>query len=202
MNVSVVIVTRGDVDLAPIIGQDWPDPVQELVIWDNSEESADFKVYGRYEAIKRAAHPVIYVQDDDCLTPAAEIIAAYEPGRLVANMPRARWEGYSDSALIGWGAVFDRDLPHRAFSEYARALFVESIVHLEHHAAEEFFITCDVVFSALTPRTIVDFPFAHLPWAEGPNRMFTSRPTHNEERQRTLERCREIRGEDDDRRAW
>ena len=201
MNVSVVIVTRGDVELAPIIGQDWPDEVQEIVVWDNSVET-DYKVYGRYAAIARTAHPVIYVQDDDCLTPATEIIAAYEPGRLVANMPRSRWEGYPDSALVGWGAVFDRLLPTIAIGKFADGMGVESFVEMADEMREDIFITCDVLFSAMTPRTIVDFPFTHLPWAEGPDRMFTSRPTHNHERQWMLDRCRAIRGEDDDRRDW
>lgn len=203
VKVSVVLVTRGDVDLAPIIGQDWPDEVQEIVVWNNAEEQRDLKVYGRYAAIWRTHHPVILTQDDDCLIPAADILAAYESGRLVANMPRSRWEGYPDSALLGWGSVFDRELPMMAFGRYALGCGVDSIADiLEPDHVDWIHVTCDVMFSSLTPRSIVDFPFVHLPWAEGPGRMFTSRPAHNEERQRMLDVCRMIRGEDDDRRDW
>ena len=57
MNVTAIIVTRGDHDLAPIIGQDSPEAVQEVVVWDNAaEDRRDLKVYGRYAAIAEASH--------------------------------------------------------------------------------------------------------------------------------------------------
>lgn len=223
MNISAIIVTRGNVDLKPILRslpRGW-----EVLVWNNGEVGEpglyrrvldgilarrihgilarrilgypipDLAVYGRFAAIEHAEHDVIYAQDDDAITPALHIASHYEPGRLVANMPRSRWEGYPDSALLGWGAIFDRELPGEAFGK---------IPHLFASDADRdwFNVTCDVAFSALTPRTIVDLPFEHLPWAEGPDRMFTSRPTHSEERQRMLELCRSIRREDDDRRDW
>jgi hypothetical protein len=196
VRISAVIVTRGDCVIDQIIEGPWPEAFHEVVVWDNSVE-ADLKVYGRYAAIAKASHPVIYVQDDDCILPLGSLQAlvdAYEPGRLVANMPRSRWNGYSDSTLVGWGAIFDRHLPREAFGRLP--LFASEAER------DWFHITCDVAFSALTRRTVIDVPFAHLPWAEGPDRMFTSRPTHAEERERMLELCREIRGEDDDRRDW
>jgi hypothetical protein len=216
VKVSAIIVTRGNVDLGQIVGslpREWEricwsngerrcyvlasgaDPATDIswVVWHGVE---DFSVFGRYSAIQYASSDVIYVQDDDCVTPAREIAEAYEPCRLVANMPRSRWDGYPDSTLVGWGAIFDRDLPGLAFERQAIFDVVES-------DPDWFYATCDVAFSALTPRTIVDLPFEHLPWAEGPDRMFTGRPTHNEERQRMLELCRSLRiQDDDDRRPW
>lgn len=206
MKVSAIIVTRGNVDLERIIDREWPEPFNEVVVWDNAQEVRDLKVYGRYAAIERASFPIVYVQDDDCVLPFESlkaIVEAYEPGRLVANMPRSRWEGYHDSSLVGWGAIFDRELPARAFERFSDAHATSPNDLVERvRMNDELQITCDVTFSALTPRTIIDVPFEHLPWAEGPDRMFTSRPTHNEERQRMLELCREIRGADDDRRDW
>jgi hypothetical protein len=215
MNVSAIIVTRGNVDLKPILRalpRGW-----EVLVWNNGETGEpglyrrvadsllarrilgapipDLSVYGRYAAIEHAEHRVIYVQDDDAITPALEIASHYEPGRLVANMPRSRWEGYPDSSLLGWGAIFDRNLPGLAFER-------KPIFDVWDLDPAWFHLTCDVVFSSLTPRTVVDYPFEHLPWAEGPDRMFTSRPTHSDERERMLELCRSIRGEDDDRRDW
>jgi hypothetical protein len=197
VRVSAVIVTRGDVNLDRIIEGPWPEPFTEIVVWDNSVET-DMKVYGRYAAIKKASHPVIYVQDDDCILPLQSLqtlVDAYEPGRLVANMPRSRWEGYPDSSLLGWGAIFDAHLPRESFGKLPH-LFVRE------DDREWFHLTCDVAFSALSRRTVIDVPFVHLPWAEGPDRMFTGRPTHSEERERMLELCRSVRGEDDDRRDW
>lgn len=84
MNVSAVLVTRGNVDMRPVL--DSLPPEWERVICDNrrgrvtmlgseaiwdpdwSEERVpDLSVYGRYAAIEYASHDVIYVQDDDVI---------------------------------------------------------------------------------------------------------------------------------------
>jgi hypothetical protein len=46
--------------------------------------------------------------------------------------------------------------------------------------------TCDVVFTALTPRALVDVPYENLPWAEDPDRMYRQ-PGHQAERGKMLE---------------
>lgn len=180
--VSAVIPTRGDVDLTEIRARL---PFDDVVVYDNSVE-ADVSVFGRYAALERCHHPVVYVQDDDCLIDPdaiAVLLAAYRPGEIMCNMPESRWEDYPDSCLVGWGAVFDRWLPHEAFYRYARRF---SIVD------REFMDTCDVVFTTLTPHRKLDLGFAHLPWAETAGRMF-KQPEHIPTRTRTLQRAREIR---------
>lgn len=89
MKVSAIIVTRGNVDLRPVLDslpKHW-----EQVVWNNSgsldgqratvsvrrpgdrdwrsteETGPDRAVYGRYAAIRFASHPTIYVQDDDVI---------------------------------------------------------------------------------------------------------------------------------------
>jgi hypothetical protein len=52
--------------------------------------------------------------------------------------------------------------------------------------------TCDIVFTALTPRVLVDVPYEDLPWASAENRMW-KQPTHREERGRMLELVRQVR---------
>jgi hypothetical protein len=184
--VSAAVVTRGDVPLEDILSS--LAGFGEIVVWDNSQ-GTDLGVYGRYQGVAQARFPVVYVQDDDCLIDAAAVVAAYEPGRLVANMPQSRWPDYPDSTLVGWGAVFDRDLPQRAFDLYR-----------QHHPDGWAFQRCaDVIFSALTPRTVIDVGFQHLPWAERPGRMFKE-PDHKPVRDLMLGRCRRIRDQDDDRR--
>ena len=188
--VTGVVVTRGDVDLAPILDR-LGDICASVQVWDNSKVW-DAAVFGRYLAAALAPTDAVYVQDDDCLIDAAEIICGYEPGRLVANMPRTRWDDYPDSAMVGWGAVFDRHLPWAAFARYATRNPIDS---------PTFRRTCDVVFSALTPRTVIDAGFQHLPWAETEGRMFRQ-PDHKPERDQVLDRCRQLRiGPDDDRRS-
>lgn len=214
--VSAVIVTRGDVDLTEILEslpEEW-----ERVVWDNGAREVrrhrpgsftaefrgnehtgpllDLAVYGRYAAIHYGLcdGDVIFIQDDDCIVDAAAIAAAYEPGRLVANMPTGRWPDYLDSALVGWGAIFDRNLPGQAFERF-------DVGHPAWGDAE-FYRTCDVVFSALTPRTVIDVGFRHLPWAEDPGRAMFLQPGHKTERDRMLDICRRVRmGRDDDRRT-
>ncbi len=119
-DVSACLVTRGDVDMQPIIDT-LPEGV-EVVVWDNSVED-DHGVYGRYMAIHRATRPVIITQDDDCLVRNwDELLEAYRPGIVVGNMqndpPRLRF--YNDTTMLGWGAIFDRELPFLAFARYAQ----------------------------------------------------------------------------------
>lgn len=187
MNVSAVIPTRGDVDLSEILDslpREW-----EKVIWDNSVRT-DLAVYGRYAAIAECEHDLIYVQDDDCvLAPEAfiQLLDAYEPGSVVCNMPERFRPHYPDSCLVGFGAIFDRDLPDIAFDRFEMAYPSEGC-----DADPTWRRTCDVVFTALTPRVLVDAPYMDLPWATGDDRMYR-RPSHVGERQRMLDLARAVR---------
>ncbi len=157
--------------------------VAEIHIWDNSLEE-ESGVYGRYRSVERATNEVVFVQDDDCLLPPESIRAivdAYEPGRIVSNMPQDFRSRYTDSCLVGFGAVFDRDLPKKAFDRYK----------LTHYPWDRR-IRPDVVFTALTPFTLVDVPFEHLPHAFGDNRMYRQ-AGHDLDRQITLTRARKVR---------
>jgi hypothetical protein len=120
-DVCAVLVTRGDVDLQPILETL---PYGDLVVWDNSQRSKDWKVYGRYLGIAETSKPIIFFQDDDCIVRChAALLDAYEPGLVVGNMLNhdpARLAIYHDTTLLGWGAIFDRDLPFEAFAKYER----------------------------------------------------------------------------------
>lgn len=177
--VTAVLVTRGDVDLTAALETL---PFDDIRIWSNATGN-DLAVFGRYAGLQNC-RPVVYVQDDDCVLPAASIadlLAAYEPGHVTCNMPQA-WRDqpfYERHALVGFGSVFDRDLPEQAFARYLR-----SPGNLG--AGGLFLRCCDVVFTALTPRVLVDVPYTNLPWATGPDRMYRQ-PTHFGERVRMLE---------------
>lgn len=146
-DVSACLVTRGDVDMAPIIETL---PYGEIIVWDNSQRE-DLKVYGRYAAIRLATKPVIYFQDDDCIFQHHdELIAAYKPGTLVANWGHGNTPaGYDDLAIFPGGALLDRELPAEAFACY-----------LEHWPCDEaFFYEADFVFGCLAPHEHVHLPF-------------------------------------------
>jgi hypothetical protein len=144
MNVSACLVTRGDVDMQPILDSlpaDW-----QKIIWNNRDGAwvqnragddwgklpgHDLSVYGRYAAIEYASHDLIYVQDDDVIVSDPQaIVSAWNrtalfteditspfPG-VVCNMPPEFRPHYPDSGLVGFGACFHRDAPERAFDRW------------------------------------------------------------------------------------
>lgn len=226
MNVSVVIPTRGNVDLRPIIDSfpdDW-----EIVIYDNGAGVVrvidpahsnggrdtltvtgrpDLAVYARYAAVEWASHDLVFTQDDDAIiSDPQEIVDAwwhhfdesndydfldYDPVAdpfLVANMPQEfRHEGYIDSCLVGFGSCYHRDLPARAFERW-----YHKAPRAETSNLEMFHRTCDVVFTTLTPRVLVDVPKTDREFASDPDRMW-KQPSHYGERVRMLEFARQVR---------
>lgn len=230
MNVSAVIVTRGDVDLQPVVDTlpfEW-----ELLVWDNGQgrlrginlqESKllakpidDCAVYGRYAAIEYASHDLIYVQDDDCIVSNPQAIVdglilqrvkhnasgfgnlveiesvEIDPSVVVCNMPQEfRHDFYQEHALVGFGAAFHRDTPARAFERYWRDYYggpEPGVLDADH---ETFNRVCDVIFTALSPRVLVDVPKENLEHAYAPNRMYRQ-IEHLGERTRALEAARQV----------
>lgn len=174
---SAVIVTRGDVDLALLIDNlRVTTGIEDIVVWNNATRPFDAKVYGRYLALPECQHDLVYVQDDDCLP--------HEPQSLTldtANLPRDR---HGDRyAMVGWGAVFHRDAPARAFARYLR----------EYPLDDLFLRTCDVIFATLHPFEPLDLGYDNLPWATARNRMYRH-PDHYLERDIANSRARQIMG--------
>lgn len=162
-------------------------PFGDVVVWDNSKRTLDLLVFGRYAGIEEAEHEVVYVQDDDCvLLPGSfgALLGAYEDGALVCNMPGRFRPHYPDSALVGFGAVFRRDLPESAFTRWAAAGYEMD--------TEAFARCCDVVFTTLTDRVLVDVGYSDLPYASAPDRMW-KQPSHYGERMQVLEAARAVR---------
>ena len=202
MNISAVLVTRGDVDLTGILASL---PFDDVVVWDNSQRE-DLATYGRYAGIAEAKHDLIYVQDDDViLEPISfEALVAVATGKgvppdaplptmlpllsqpdITANMPARFRPHYPDSGLVGFGAIFPRDLPARTFDRW-HAFYPEGDEAL-------FRRRCDRVFTLLTPPlTLLDLPYEELPWAHAANRSWKQRG-HVRERDRVLEMARVVR---------
>jgi hypothetical protein len=165
--------------------------------WAHHGGHSDLSVYGRYAAIEYASHDLIYVQDDDVIVSDPQAIVdrwLYDVEgegtgySVVANMPQEfRHDGYTDSCLVGFGSCFHRDLPQRAFSKYA----VWKSTRPEP-PTPEFLRTCDVVFTTLTPRVLVDVPKTDREMASDPNRMW-KQPGHVGGRTRMLELARQVR---------
>jgi hypothetical protein len=198
-DVTAIIVTRGDVDLLPIM-ETIPD-AWEVLVWDNglgvlrtfenekwgirADGLPDLSVYGRYRAIRYAAHPIIYVQDDDCVVSEPEQIAwesdsggsAY--GQLVCNMPHLFRGGEREEAvLVGFGAAFHRDLPAAAFERFGRGGIAPSV----------FKDQCDLVFTTLTPVLKTHVPIEVLDYAFAEDRMYR-KPDRQKERRAVYDAC-------------
>lgn len=232
MGVTGIVVTRGDVPLAPVL--DSLPPEWEVVLWSNAETStgretivrrwpkntvrsdhyavetrlgmADLAVYGRYAAIEYASHDLIYAADDDVIVsdPQAIVEAWLEAeafsqaehvgdpqGFVVCNVPpEFRHDFYREHALVGFGAAFHRDAPERAFERFAQVWGGRDDGPMPE--PRFFNRTCDVVFTTLAPRVLVDVPKENLPYAEGPDRMYRQ-PEHTGERARMLALALQVR---------
>ena len=141
LGISAVIPTRGDVDITPIIKRVEPF-VDEIIVADYG-----LSVYNRYKGIKKAKNDIIYTQDDDCLVDVEKIITLYEPGIIVNAIKPDRIKDYPDMTLVGWGAVFDKDLT-KVLDDWEKD--------------ELFMRECDRVFTALNKRHSIPMPVQDL----------------------------------------
>lgn len=183
-DIAAVLVTRGDVDLQPILDSL---PYSEVVVWNNAERPFNCKVFGRYLGILETTKPVIYVQDDDCLVRCHDQLRSfYEPGKIVANMVTEHREG--EPPMLGWGALFDRDLPWRAFERWFAAGWKLDWQMTGYP---------ETIFTALTPYVRLDIGthadpaskgHEDLPWAADETRS-CRQPNHYHEFALVLERA-------------
>lgn len=183
-DVTAVIVTRGDVDLGPILATL---PYGDTLVW-NDQECGSRGCYGRYVAARLATTPLVYFQDDDLIfTAHDELMAAYEPGRLVVNMPSPWYEicGYDKlgQALVGAGSICDLGLWDDAIDRY-----------LAEYPQDDLFLDyCDVVVGILTPHTRLDLGYKVLPYASESGRIGTL-PGAEERKGEMQDRCLRLRG--------
>lgn len=210
MNVSVVIPTRGDVDITPIT-ESFPSG-WEVLVYDNgagvcrtysgrkwgvvASDLPDLSVYARYAAIQYASHDLILTQDDDVIVSDPQAIVdalgrksgypSSATNSVVCNMPQEFRSHYPDSGLVGFGAAFHRDAPERAFARFVA----------KHgygwRDLPEFNRRADNVFTTLTPRVLVDVPKQDCAYASDPNRMWRQ-SGHIGERDRMIALARQVR---------
>lgn len=189
--VSAVLVTRGNVDLTPVLDSLIFD---DIVLWDNSTEERDEMTYGRALAVERAKHPIVYSQDDDIIhSPDNQlrILSEYEPGVLVGCMwdewsEGARLQGipngYDDLVFAGAGSVYDRNIPADAAARY-----------LERYPLDDFFrLWADTIIGVVAPNRHVDIRFETLPTATDDFRM-CNQPHAAELKAEAIMRARQVR---------
>lgn len=182
-DVSAIIVTRGNVDLEPIVDSL---PYDDIVVWDNSDPTIpDYKVFGRYAALTLAKNSVIYFQDDDIIFREHDkLLIEYEPGKIVSNMDQAWIEGagYGDFlGMVGAGSLCDIDLPDRVFGEYFK--------HYEWD--KDMLYECDFCFGTLAPFKRVDLGYEVRPFADDQDRLY-QQSWQMEKKWAMINRCRAL----------
>lgn len=135
IEITPVIVTRGNVDLAPVLKcLDYAEPglfVDDVIVWDNAKAIADLKTYGLYLGCGQATTELVYVQDDDCIVENwTELLKYWEPGRIVCNMPPEFQRAYANKAdrLMGFGAIFERSLIRPTFERYIKRFGITELL--------------------------------------------------------------------------
>lgn len=178
--ISAVLVTRGDVDLEPVLEPIRKAGIEDIVVWDNSKRE-DEKIYGRYRALDECKNDVIFSIDDDVIFTAFDpLFQSYEPGMIVANMDPAwiQGAGYGDKVtLIGAGALWEKHLPLVAFAKYLAV----------HPLDDEFLLNCDFVFGSMTPSKRVNLGYEVREFADDEDRLYRQ-PGQTESKWRLIER--------------
>jgi hypothetical protein len=167
--VTAVIVTRGDVDLQPVLDSLIFD---DVVVWDNSAEE-NLMTFGRVVGASRAKNKIIYSQDDDIVHShehQMQILAAYQPGVLAGCMWKdwsdgARQQGiengYDDLVFPGSGSISELTLWRESCDAYLT----------EWPYDDFFFLWSDTIIGVISPTKQLDIRFEELEWGNNDNRM-------------------------------
>jgi hypothetical protein len=165
--VSAVLVTRGNVELAEILEQLEADGIEDVVVWNNAERDRDLACFGRYAGIAEARNEYIFHQDDDLVSPVGRLLEHYDPirdryGLVSNNRIDEEWP------LTAIGTVFHRELARDCFDAYIDAYGFD----------EDFCRVCDVVFAYQHPIRRVVLGYRDLPWASDPQSSMYLQPDH------------------------
>ena len=181
-DITAVIVTRGNVPLAPILATL---PYPRVIVWDDMERGSK-GCYGRYLAAEEAETDVIYFQDDDLIFRGhEELLAAWEPEKLIVNMPSPWYESYAHlgQALVGAGSLCPKGFWREPFARY-----------LSRYPEDDLFLTyCDFIFGQLAPHVRYDFGYEPFNYANAEGRIFSA-PNAAARRRIAITRGRELRG--------
>ncbi len=170
-DVTACLVTRGNVDMDPIVESLIFDNV---ILWDNSKRP-DEKAYGRYAAAEEAETEVVYFQDDDVILTGEQqqrLLDKWQPGEYLTNMEQGHNRAYPGLCWCAWGAVTERKSYRDAFARWFKAGNRIDEPGFKLHGA-------DIVFSLLHPKTRnVDAGRRHLTYATGKDRLYQAEDYH------------------------
>jgi len=125
--------------------------------------------------------------DEDPLTSEEREFLAenVQISHVVCNMPPEFRVHYPDSAMVGFGACFQRDAPEKAFQRF--------FAYTGMARDDPLFLreSCRI-FTTLTLRVLVDVLKTDMPYASDPERLWKQRD-HLHYRERALKMAREVR---------
>lgn len=108
-------------------------PFDEVIFIDTGED----RIWGRYEAMKRAKHDIIYTQDDDIVNQSLDrLVQSFKENPLAISyavredyLPKieAKTFGKCQLALVGWGSMFDKELL-KVFRKYTDVYGVDDLL--------------------------------------------------------------------------
>jgi hypothetical protein len=129
---------------------------------------------------EKAWCPYIYYQDDDCLAPIEQLLAAAVPDRITCAMKPSHLEAYRARriALLGWGAIFPKSAI-RVLDRY-RAVYGEDA--LFRRESER------IMTYLHYPQQRLDLPIVDLPTAFAADRL-SMQPGHYDYIPVVEERC-------------
>ena len=165
-DVTAILVTKGDVDLQPILDSL---PYRDVRIWNNADTVLDAKTFGRWLCAESpGTERVWYFQDDDVIFRDHDaLLREHRPGLATLNMPSPWYESVQASweplylGMFGGGALVPRYLARAAFAPY-----------LERYGCDDLFLElCDLVAGTFIPWHRVDLGFETLPQATAPDRI-------------------------------
>ena len=184
-DVSLVLVTRGDVPIDHVVIPARAAGITDVVVWDNSTKLINSYVYGRFLALAEVVNDVVMFLDDDVeFTAYDELLASYEPGVAVVNMNETWIEAghYEETALFGAGSIVDKDILLDALRLYQSVFPIDPWLPLE----------CDLIVGTLVPFRVIDIGYDVKPWAKSPDRL-CRQPWQTEQKMLAMERARFVR---------
>lgn len=165
MSVSLCVVTRGNVDLAPIlehVPHDW-----ETLIWDNSKRGVNMAVYGRFCTMLEARNDIVAFVDDDVVFAEWKKLEYTYRDKLdkvgdvmvVNDAHGDDPKGLGDVGFVGAGSIVSRLLVLKTWRRWSRG----QLIHLP--AAPDglpgIYYECDYVFGVLCPHVTVKLPYVN-----------------------------------------
>ena len=173
--VSACLITKEDIYPPEILQRVAAIGFGELLVLTRCESP-----HLKQRLFEKASRDFIFYQDDDCLAPIVELLAACKPNLITCAMKPFHLEKYRERriALLGWGTIFPK-ATIRVLDRY-RAVYGED--HVFRRESER------IMTYLQYPQQRLDLPITDLPSAFASDRL-SFQPGHYDYIPLVEERC-------------